>query len=320
MTEQTFKDRSGALIAMGVCEILGGVLMALFTVLMVVGFLMMSIDQPATQLIFPFLLYAALSAWLFIMGIGTLRAKRWARVLMLVASIWSLVVGLAASVFMVFFIPKLLSSPELAGSSGFVVAIFTGLILGLLYLVLPAVGIVFYTGKNVRATCEHRNPTPCWADRCPLPVLIISLMMLLVPASLLSQLASNYVFPFFGTLLSGIPGAFLWILSSLLGLALGIGLYKLKPAAWWGTLIYYSIFSVSNVLTFSRISMTDFYRAANYSEEMMQQISQSGWMMDESWMVTASLAFTLPVLIYLLFIQRYFTLPEPKEQQHEQSD
>ncbi len=35
----------------------------------------------------------------------------------------------------------------------------------------PIVWIIFYSRRDVRLTCEWRNPKPSWTDACPLPVL-----------------------------------------------------------------------------------------------------------------------------------------------------
>jgi len=69
---------------------------------------------------------------------------------------------------------------------------------------------------------------------------------------------------------------------------------------------------LSNILTFSRITMADFYRIANYPESLQIQMQQSGWM-DEMWFIKIGLLAAVPTLIYLLFIKRYFEQPEPEE-------
>ena len=42
-------------------------------------------------------------------------------------------------------------------------------------LLLPAAFLVFYQRASVRATCQRRDPQARWTDRCPLPVLAVSL-------------------------------------------------------------------------------------------------------------------------------------------------
>jgi hypothetical protein len=307
---QEFKDRSGALIAVGVVEILGGALFTLFTILIPFSLQMAPQETPAVQMAFPILMYGALSVWFFIMGIGTIRAKRWARSLMLAASWFSLVIGIAAIAFFVTMLPSMRS--QMNDMTATIIVTTMGLVFGVFYIIVPIIGILVYNGKNVRATCEHRNPEPAWTDRCPLPVLALSLLLLFGACSLITQIAANFVFPFFGTLQSGPIGLALWAVSALLFCSLAIGLYKLKVAAWWATLAFYSLLSLSSLLTFSQISMDDFYTAANYSESMRQQMQNLAWM-NEGYMIKCSLFFSIPTMVYLLFIKRYFKQSKSKE-------
>jgi hypothetical protein len=312
MTEQSFKDRSGALMAMGIIEILGGVVMALFSVLMATTLLLKTSEVPLQSGLSPALIYAALSAWLLVMGIGTLRAARWARLLMLSASWFSLVTGIVAMAFMAMLLPEIISSSDMPKEITLVVMMITGVACGIIYLILPLIGVLFYSGLNVRATFEVRHPTPSRTERCPQPVLIMALLMGMSVFSGVMQITANFVHPFFGTLLSGTPGLIAWTFNSLFCVLIAVGLYKLKPAAWWGVLIYYALLMLSSILTFSRITMDDFYTAANYPESLRTQMQNFHWM-DEMWFIKIGLLFVLPSLIYLLFIKRYFEQPKSEE-------
>jgi len=312
MTEPSFKDRSGALIAMGVFEILGSVLMALFSGLMVAALLMTPSGYPLSYGLISVAMYAAISIWFLVMGIGTIRGSRWARMLMLSASWFSLLAGITAMLFVTSVFPKMFSGVEMGKEAIIIAAITVGVTLSTIYLLLPLTGILFYSGRNVRATCEHRHPVPSWTERCPLPVLILVLLMFTSACSGLMQTITNFIYPFFGTLLSGTPGLTAWITNGAVCLFIAAGLYKQKPAAWWGVLVYYALFMLSNILTFSRITMADFYRIANYPESLQIQMQQSGWM-DEMWFIKIGLLAAVPTLIYLLFIKRYFEQPEPEE-------
>ncbi len=316
MTEQSFKDRSGGLIAVGIFEILGSVLNALTFILMVVILLIEPSDSPLSYSLMTLLIYATLSVWLLVMGIGTIRGSRWARLLMLSASWFGLITGISCIGFMAIMFPSMLSSQNMPKESALVVVTITGVILTIMYLILPLIGILFYSGRNVRATCEHRHPNPSWTERCPLPVLILALLMCLSIFSGIMQIMTNFIHPFFGTLLSGTPGLIAWIINGLCCALIAVGLYKLKPAAWWGVLVYYALFMTSNILTFSRITMDEFYSTANYPESLQIQMQQLPWM-DEMWFIKIGLLYIIPMLIYLLFIKRYFEQPKTEEYSHD---
>jgi len=231
MTEASFKDRSGALIAMGVFEILGSVLMALFSGLMVAALLMTPSGYPLSYGLISVAMYAAISIWFLVMGIGTIRGSRWARMLMLSASWFSLLAGITAMLFVTSVFPKMFSGVEMGKEAIIIAAITVGVTLSTIYLLLPLTGILFYSGRNVRATCEHRHPVPSWTERCPLPVLILVLLMFTSACSGLMQTITNFIYPFFGTLLSGTPGLVAWITNGAVCLFIAAGLYKQKPAA-----------------------------------------------------------------------------------------
>src|SRR5215471_10227795 len=92
------KDRSRALVVFGVFTILLGACAGLMTPLMLLGHFMnaRNPDAPATGLamLLPgLLMYAGLAVALIWLGIGSMRARRWARALLLILA-WSwLVMG-----------------------------------------------------------------------------------------------------------------------------------------------------------------------------------------------------------------------------------
>src|SRR5688500_7149487 len=87
-----YKDRKTGLTVFGILEILLGCLAGLLIVLMVFAQLMVAQatqQSPQFRMIIPsLLLYGMAAAALITLGIGTLRARRWARALSLVLS-WS---------------------------------------------------------------------------------------------------------------------------------------------------------------------------------------------------------------------------------------
>src|SRR5262245_18634801 len=184
-----YKDRTAGLIVVGILEIC----LALFCLLNL-GFMAIAVFAVRAQTTMPQttnartmmgagLLYLMLAAFFGTMGIGTIRARRWARTLMLVVSwIW-LVVGIFSSVLMVFILPKMLGSIEKAagpaGSPG-ITTFLTGcmfVLLGLIYIALPAILVFFYRSPNVKATVEAKDPSVPWTDRTPAPVLALSLLL-----------------------------------------------------------------------------------------------------------------------------------------------
>jgi hypothetical protein len=183
--------------------------------------------------------------------------------------------------------------------------VITILILGFLFILIPAVWVFFYGSRHVKATCEARDTVPRWTDACPLPVLAMSLWLWLsVPMLVLMPVAYHGVAPFFGIFLSGAPGALFYLsMSAAWGWA-GWRLYRLDVRAWWVLLVTLVLFSMSSLVTYSHQNLTDMYQLMGYPEAQIEQIQKSGLMTGNrlSWLVGCSM---VPFLSYLLFIKKY---------------
>jgi hypothetical protein len=177
------RDRRGGLIALGVLHLLLGAFCALMVPMMTIALVAATVTDGSLgasvspRLMLPALFfYAALAFWFITMGIGSIRCRRWARALILVCSwIW-LVSGVGGLGFMLWFyapgggLPNT-ATPGVPAVVATIVGIVTLVVMAVLYVVVPGLFVLFYGRANVRATCERRDPTTRWTDRCPLPVL-----------------------------------------------------------------------------------------------------------------------------------------------------
>ena len=169
-----FKNRSTGLIVFGVLEILLGCLCALLVPIMLLGQAMsfrVTGAEPNYRMAVPgVVMYGILAVTFIWLGIGSIRCRRWARALVLILA-WSwLLVGVATLGFSVFLLPKVMESlpTEAAKIVSLVVALG---MLTIIFIVFPGGLVLFYKSKDVKATCENRDPVAQWTDACPLPVL-----------------------------------------------------------------------------------------------------------------------------------------------------
>lgn len=313
-----FKDRKVGLVVFGIFTILAGAFCALFVPLMIFAPKAAGGTTNFPALFLGAGLYGTLAVALIWLGIGSVLAKRWARALLLIVSWGVLIMGVFAIGFMAFMAPNFLTNiqanlpagqPKLPGAVETGMLVFMFGFLGIFFLVLPGIWVFFYGRKSVKATCEARDPVVRWTDRCPLPVLALSLMLafggLMMAVSIVSM---NGVFPLFGMLLHGPAGIVAGMLVAVFWLYLARAVYRLSTGSWLLTFLTMAVFSISGFITYSRHSMMEFYQLAGYSPEMMEQIRRSNVFQGNS-MAWITLASCLPWLIYLLFLRRFFRPP-----------
>ena len=215
-------------------------------------------------------MYGFLAVALIWLGIGSIKARRWARALLLIFS-WSwLVMGIFMTVIMPFIMAKVFASlPANArtGQPAMPPAAITGTIIfmviffGLFFVLIPAVWTFFYNSRHVKATCETRDPVTRWTDACPLPVLGFCLWTwLAVPMMFFWPLTGHAVMPCFGMFVSGLPGAFFCVVVGAIWGVAGWWLDRLDVRGWWLILIAMVVFMISALMTYSHHDMSELYQ------------------------------------------------------------
>jgi hypothetical protein len=304
-----FKNRSTGLIAFGILEILLGCLCALLVPLMLFGQAMsaqMTGGAPNYRMVVPGgMMYGMLAVAFIWLGIGSIRFRRWARALLLILS-WSwLVTGVIAVGFLVYLFPRMTEALPPGGAS-VVAFIAMAAMWSIMFIVVPGILVIFYQSKHVKATCEARDPVSRWTDRCPSPVLAVTLCLAsgaVVMCGL--PVIYNSVLPFFGVLLSGLPGTLACLFLSALWAYLAWAWYRLKPMAWWITLGVLLVFSISNIMTFTQVDLMDMYRMMGCPPEQIALIEKYNFLSGKA-MVWWSACFMLPLFGYLIWMKKFF--------------
>ena len=317
-----FKDRKTGLIVFGILQILLGALCALMVPFMifamVVSFLVDNTTAPPTNpimMIPAILIYALLAAWFITMGIGSLKTRRWARALILVSSWYWLICGICGLTFFLLFLPGIYDNMAETGElpRGFILVMkcITAVFMTIIYVLIPGSLVLFYRSRHVKATCQARDPQPRWTDKCPLPVLALSMLFTVWAVSMLTMGAHGWTFPFFGTILTGISGAavVLTLIPCLAYLAWSI--YRLSINAWWCALLLTIAWALSTAVTFSRVSILDLYEKMNYSEQQLESMRQ--FMPYDSTMVLMFVLSFAAFFAYLLYTKRFFKPNTPQE-------
>lgn len=313
-----FKSRRGGLIAFGAIQIAFGLLCALMLVLMGIGLAAAAAmgGQPGapamdTRMMMPgFLFYLLLAVWNLWMGIGSIMARRWARALVLVMSWVWFVMGTVGMIFLLAWMPDMFDRMAAVGqmppAAVQVATVVTFVFAALFYTVIPGLFVLFYGSPHVKATCDRIDPRPRWTDRCPLPVLALSVMAAIWAACMPLMGFYGWCIPFFGTILTGAGGAAFALLAAVLLAFLARGLYRLNLAAWWGTAALSVVWAASVAVTFSRIDMMKYYEKMNFPAEQMEALRVMPMMQNSSWIAWAIAGWVIAGLGYMVWTLRYF--------------
>jgi hypothetical protein len=307
-----FKDRYAGLIGFGILVIIIGCLCALLVPLMLLGQAMAANTTgtaPNLRMMLPAVMtYTVMSVVFIWLGIGSTMARRWARALLLILAWAWLVTGVFIVLAMAMFLPNVFAHTPSGGQPAAmaVMMIFMLGFMTVMFVILPGLLVLFYRSPHVKATCEARDPITRWTDACPLPVLALSLFLAYGAVSMfLMLLCYHGVMPFFGYLVSGLPGGTLMLALIALWVYCAWATYHLNATGWWTVLIAFGVLIVSTVLTFARIDLMDMYRLMGYSEQQMEQMQQFNYFTSRNMLVFMSIG-SLPFLGYLLYVKRYF--------------
>ena len=323
-----FKDMKTGLVVFGILQIIFGGFCALLVPFMILGMIASSVldnssaaPMSLTMMIAAVLIYVLLAVWFICMGIGSIKARRWARALLLVTSWLWLISGICGLIFMLLLMPDVYeqmgkSEQMPPGVARIMKYIMTGFMI-IFYVIIPGVLVLFYGSKNVKATCQFRDSRLRWTDKCPLPVLAVSLIFGFWAVSMLLMGFYGWAIPFFGSILSGIAGAAVVLVVMLLFGYVAWGTYKLSIKAWWCAVLVITAWALSAGITFSRVNILDYYEKMNFPKQQLDIIKQYNIPQDYT-----GLFFGLWVacfLGYLLYTRRYFVRPAEQERASQQT-
>jgi hypothetical protein len=314
-----YHDRSTGLIIFGILTLLLGGLVGLMVPLMLFGQMMAAKapDAPPVNhatLLPGIVIYGGVAVALIWLGIGSIKARRWARALLLIFS-WSwLIMGVGMTAVMPFFMAKVFAnlppnakSGQPAMPPGAITAMVIGMTIFFFvaFVLVPAVWTFFYQSRHVKATCAVRDPVTRWTDACPLPVLGFCLWTwFAVPMMLVMALTGMAVMPCFGVFVSGLPGALVCLVIAAIWGWAGWWLYRLDARGWWLILIAMVLFTVSALLTYAHHDISELYQLQGLPQAQIDQIQKMGLFTGNrlSWFTALC---SLPFLGYLLFIKKY---------------
>lgn len=313
-TALPYRDRRTGLILFGALELVVGGLALLLTPLVILGQAVAAKAGGAAmdpRLMIPGVaVYGLIGAVFITLGVGSILARRWARALTLVVA-WSwLVVGVVTMAFEAYLLPRILlgaatEGPAMPAGVAAVAMGVTFALLALFLVALPGALVLFYRSPHVRATVEARDPVSRWTDRCPLPLLAVSLWLWLGGLSMLTLPVSGMnVLPVFGGLLTGWAAGVCCVVLGLGWLWLGWALYRRAAWAWWVLVGCLVVLSISTVVTFLRVDFLEVYRLMGYPEQQIELMRRFSGMIQPAMTIGMPVS-TAAMLGYLIWVKRF---------------
>ncbi len=311
MTPATYRDRSAGLIFFGVIEILIGALSAMMIPLMLLALLASrSIEGAEGSLgltvVLPNIVIYGLVAALFIaIGIGSIRARRWARALTLSLSWLGLITGIVAVFALCLFVLQYFGTAIFTGLPEAALVLVVVIIIGFFYVVLPLAFVLFYRSEDVVSTCRERDPNPSWFDETPPQIVSLVLVYALGLVSVLVMPAYNFLFPLFGTILGGWMGGMAWLVVAALLLYLLVATIRSYDWAWGVAMAASAVAALSSIVTAAvvpYVQWIDHMGLPLAQQEMMAELGS----LSITTMVLLTVIMWASWIGYLMYIRRFF--------------
>lgn len=270
-------NRKGLLMAMGIILICFGAMAGCMTVLMPVGmaFQQVAANNPAAtqagfttteqsplHLVVAMLIYGLIAGGLIWTGIGSIRAQRWVRPIVLIFSTMWLAIGCVVLIAMIISLPMMQKSMQAAAPTGppgmlAMIVAMTVLFSFILYIVIPGAFLLCYRLENVRLTLDYFDPTIRWTDRCPISVLGMSIGSAVFAVGSAWGLVYPVV-PIFGYILKGISAAIFFGAVALAFVTAAILIYRQKMLGWNLAVGLLLLFVVSTLVNMVRLERMEF--------------------------------------------------------------
>jgi hypothetical protein len=139
-------------------------------------------------------------------------------------------------------------------------------------VLLPGAFVLFYRSPHVKATCERRDPSVPWTDRCPAPVLAAALLSGATSLGCLLAALGYRVFLFFG-LRTGGPALLAGLLLAALYAASAVLLYRQHPLGLRLAAATAALVSASGAWSVAGLDPAALYQAIGYSREWAERMA-----------------------------------------------
>jgi hypothetical protein len=115
----------------------------------------------------------------------------------------------------------------------------------------------FYRSRDVTLAFQGEDAGASWTERLPLPLLVLCMLYAFWILALHTAILFRGSFPFFGLLVTDLPGILMIDAAVLLLILLVWGTLQRQTWAWRGALAYFAVMTLSTMWTFARLSWVE---------------------------------------------------------------
>ena len=250
--------------------------------------------------------YYLIAAVCLPLAIGHIRLRRWGLTLAQLYAWFWLGAGILLVVNSVLLIPSafgldlereiIINRVILVGVSSLIVLV-----------ILPLLALWFYKSDKVRSVFETHDPNLYWTERYPLPLLAVLILLLISIIAIHVAMFFQAIFPLFGRILLGRQSVYILAFCILVFIILVYGIARLKIWAWWGSLVYVSLLTISSVMTFSRYRFYDIVQMMNLPAYELEFIDKM--LLIHDYRLVGLITIPLLVaLVLIIYSKRYFLM------------
>jgi hypothetical protein len=238
------------------------------------------------------------------LGAGTLSRSRWALTWSRVFFVVWLAGGITVFLMLLVFLPRFFTL-SLPFQTLLARVLLGGFCLFLVGLVIPFGFFRWYGSCHVESFFTRYAQSPSWVHTLPLPILAFLVMCVGVFLGWHLLIFFHALFPLFGRVLVGRQGvyAIAGAIAVLPGLMYGIA--KRYRWAWWGMFLYFSLLTLSSVLTLNAYDFRALYHQLRLPAREMAYLDQLTFLHD----MKCGGIVGIPLFILLggiLNLKRYF--------------
>jgi hypothetical protein len=126
----------------------------------------------------------------------------------------------------------------------------------------------------VKRVFEENDSKIYWTEKYPFPLLALLLIFVIMIIVMHISIFFQSLFPMFGQIMLGRPSVYIIAFCILILGILVYGTVRLRKWAWWGSLLYLSLLTISSIMTFSRFTFYEIILMMNLPPYEMEFLNK----------------------------------------------